>query len=212
MRTPVLNVFRPFLWLLARLYWRVRFEGVEHIPAGGPLVIAPNHLTYADPVLVCIPIRLPVHFMAWDALFEIPGLAWLIRRLRAFPVQLKRPDPRSTREAVRLLGAGAVVMIFPEAGRSLDGALQRFQPGAFRLACALKVPVLPVTILGGHEAWPPGRILPRPGRLTVVYHPVIEPPPAHDGRAAAQALSRRVRAAIAAPLPPGRRESAVDPQ
>jgi len=108
-RTPVLDVFRPFLWLLARLYWRVRFEGVEHIPPGGPLVIAPNHLTYADPVLLCLPIRMPVHFMAWDALFEIPGLAWLIRRLRAFPVQLKRPDPRSTREAVRLLGAGAVV-------------------------------------------------------------------------------------------------------
>ena len=52
MRTPVLDVFRPFVWLVARLYWRVRFEGVEHIPARGPFVIAPNHLTYADPVLV----------------------------------------------------------------------------------------------------------------------------------------------------------------
>ena len=212
MRTPVLDVFRPFLWLLGRLLWRVRFEGVEHIPPGGPLVIAPNHLTYADPVLVCLPIRFPVHFMAWDALFEIPGLAWLIRRLRAFPVQLKTADTRSTREAVRLLRSGAAVMIFPEAGRSPDGSLQRFRPGAFRLACALKIPVLPVTILGGHEAWPPGRILPRPGRLTIIYHPVVEPAATADARAAAQALSRRVRAAILAPLPPGRRESAVDPQ
>ena len=212
MRTPVLDVFRPFLWLLARFYWRVRFEGVEHIPPAGPLVIAPNHLTFADPVLVCIPIRFPVHFMAWDALFEIPGLAWLIRRLRAFPVQLKPTDTRSTREAVRLLRSGAAVMIFPEAGRSLDGSLQRFQPGAFRLACALNVPVLPVTILGGHAAWPPGRVLPRPGRLTIIYHPVVEPPTAPDARAAAQALLRVVRAAIAAPLPPGPSQSAVDPQ
>ena len=212
MRTPVLDVFRPFLWLLARLLWRVRFEGVEHIPPGGPLVIAPNHLTYADPVLVCLRIPFPVHFMAWDALFEIPGLAWLIRRLRAFPVQLKRADTRSTREAVRLLRSGAAVMIFPEAGRSPDGSLQRFRPGAFRLACALKIPVLPVTILGGHEAWPPGRILPRPGRLTIIYHPVVEPPATADAREAAQALSRRVRVAILASLPPGRRESAVDPQ
>ena len=212
MRTPVLDVFRPFLWLLARFYWRVRFEGVEHIPPGGPLVIAPNHLTFADPVLVCIPIRFPVHFMAWDALFEIPGLAWLIRRLRAFPVQLKTTDARSTREAVRILGSGAAVMIFPEAGRSLDGSLQRFQPGAFRLACALNVPVLPVTILGGHAAWPPGRVLPRPGRLTIIYHPVVEPPTAPDARTAAQALLRLVRAAIAAPLPPGPSQSAVDLQ
>src|SRR5207245_11151490 len=135
--------------------------------------------------------------------------AWLSRRLRAFPVQLKRPDPRSTREAVRLLGAGAVVMIFPEAGRSLDGSLQRFQSGAFRLACALKVPVLPVTILGGHEAWPPGRILPRPARLTVHYHPVIEPLPPHDARPAPQALWRRARAAIAPPRRRGRRAPAA---
>ena len=103
-------------------------------------------------------------------------------------------------------------MIFPEAGRSPDGSLQRFRPGAFRLACALKIPVLPVTILGGHEAWPPGRILPRPGRLTIIYHPVVEPPATADPREAAQTLSRRVRVAILASLPPGRRESAVDPQ
>ena len=48
-------------------------------------------------------------------------------------------------------------MIFPEAGRSLDGRVQRFRAGAFRLACSLGVPVMPVTIVGGHECWPPGR-------------------------------------------------------
>ena len=69
---------------------------------------------------------------------------------------------------MRLLDDGHAVMIFPEASRSPDGKLQRFKLGAFRLACARSVPVLPVTILGGHEAWPPGRVLPRPGRLTIV--------------------------------------------
>ena len=186
--------------LLARLLWRVRFEGLEHLPADGPLIIAPNHQTYADPVLVCIPIRFPVHFMAWDALFEVPGLAWLIRRLRAFPVQLDSADPRSTREAVRLLQAGRAVMIFPEAGRSPDGRLQRFRPGAFRLACSLGVPVLPVTIDGGHESWPPGRLLPRRGRLTIVYHAVIRPPEKPDARAAALALSSLTIDAIASRL------------
>lgn len=201
MRTPVLDAVRPFLRLGARLYWRIRLEGVEHIPADGPLIIAPNHVTFADPVLICIPIHLPVHFMAWDALFAVPGLAWLIRRLRAFPVQLESADPRSTREAVRLLQSGSTVMIFPEAGRSPDGRLQRFRPGAFRLACSLKVPVLPVTILGGHDSWPPGRVLPRPGRLSIIYHPVISPPEEPDARAAARVLAAQVRAAIASRLP-----------
>ena len=201
MGTPVLNAVRPFLHLGARVYWRIRFEGTEHIPTDGPLIIAPNHVTYADPVLVCIPIRFAVHFMAWDALFRIPGFSWLIRRLRAFPVQIDSADPRSTREAVRLLQSGQAVMIFPEGGRTPDGRLQRFRPGAFRLACSLKVPVLPVTIVGGHASWPPGRMLPRPGRLRIIYQPIVPPPHEADSRAAARMLAREVRDAIAASLP-----------
>jgi len=200
-RTPVLNTLRPFVRIGARLYWRIRLEGTQHIPADGPLIIAPNHVTYADPVLVWLPIRLRVHFMAWDALFDVPVLSWLIRRLRAFPVQLESADPRSTREAVRLLQAGHSVMIFPEAARSPDGRLQRFRPGAFRLASSLQVPVLPVTILGGHDSWPPGRVLPRPGQLSIVYHPVISPPRETDVRVAARVLGRQVRDAIASRLP-----------
>jgi 1-acyl-sn-glycerol-3-phosphate acyltransferase len=200
-RTPVLDTLRPFVRLGARLYWRIRLEGTQHIPTDGPLIIAPNHVTYADPVLVWLPIRLRVHFMAWDALFDVPVLSWLIRRLRAFPVQLGSADPRSTREAVRLLQAGHSVMIFPEAARSPDGRLQRFRPGAFRLASSLQVPMLPVTILGGHDSWPPGRVLPRPRQLSIVYHPVILPPKEPDARVAARVLARKVRDAIASRLP-----------
>lgn len=204
MRTPVLDVVRPAVWLGARLYFGIRFEGIHHIPRQGPLLITPNHVTFADPPLVSIPIRRPVHYMAWDKLFDIHGLAWLIRRLRAFPVDIESADPKATRAAVRLLDQGHVVMIFPEAGRSLDGRLQRFKLGAFRLACARGVPVLPVTILGGHESWPPGRVLPRPGRLTVVYHrPVAPPADAGDLRHAARVLADQVREAVASRLPEG---------
>jgi 1-acyl-sn-glycerol-3-phosphate acyltransferase len=200
-RTPVLDVFRPLIWLSARAYFRIRFEGVGNIPIQGPLLVTPNHVTFADPPLVSIPIRRAVHYMAWDRLFRIRGLSWLIRRLRAFPVDIESADPRATRAAVRLLEAGQVVMIFPEAGRSPDGRLQRFRLGAFRLACAKAVPVLPVTILGGHESWPPGRVLPRPGRLTIIYHRVIAPPSdAGDLRHAARELADRVRAAVASRL------------
>lgn len=208
MRTPVLDALRPFVRLGARLYWRIRLEGVQNIPSEGPLIIAPNHVTYADPVVVWIPVRLIVHFMAWDALFDVPGFSWLIRRLRAFPVQLESADPRAIRETVRLLRAKRAVMIFPEGGRTTDGRLQRFHQGAFRLACSLNVPVLPVTILGGHDAWPLGQALPRPGRLSIVYHPVIAPPDATDSRAAARSLARQVRDAIASRLPPAQQPAA----
>jgi len=200
--TPVLDVVRPAVWLSARLYFGIRFEGVANIPKHGPLLITPNHVTFADPPLVSIPIRRPVHYMAWDRLFDIRGLSWLIRRLRAFPVDIESADPKATRAAVRLLDAGQIVMIFPEAGRSLDGRLQRFKLGAFRLACARGVPVLPVTILGGHECWPPGRVLPRPGRLTIIYHPAVAPPAdSGDLRHAARQLANSVREAVASRLP-----------
>lgn len=201
MATPLLNVLRPAVRLGARAYFGVRFEGVQHIPATGPLIIVANHVTYADPVLVSIPVRRPVHYMAWNALFSVPGLAWLIRRLRAFPVEIESADPKATREALRLLRAGEAVMIFPEGGRSPDGRLQRFKPGAFRLACSLGIPMLPVTIVGGHESWPPGRILPRPGRLTITYHSPITPPASPDVKEAARTLAPAVHSVVASALP-----------
>ena len=201
MGTPVLDVLRPAIWLGARAYFGVRFHGTGHIPSSGPLIIVPNHVTYADPVLVSIPVRRRVYYMAWNALFGVPGLAWLIRRLHAFPVEIESADPKATREAVRLLQGGEAVMIFPEGGRSPDGRLQRFKPGAFRLACLLGAPLLPVTIAGGHELWPPGKLLPRPGRLTITYHPLITPPAPADVKAAARSLAPRVHRMVASALP-----------
>ncbi|MBI4637466.1 MAG: 1-acyl-sn-glycerol-3-phosphate acyltransferase [Candidatus Rokubacteria bacterium] len=196
MRTPILDLLRPGLYAVSRAYFGLELHGVEHIPVEGPVIITPNHQTFADPPLVSIPVRRPVHYMAWSRLFDVPGLGWSIRRLRAFPVQIESSDPRATREAVRLLGAGQAVMIFPEGERSADGRVARFKPGAFRLAVSLGVPVLPVTIAGGHECWPPGRLLPRPGRITITYHPLAPPDPALEPREAARQLAMRARGAI----------------
>jgi 1-acyl-sn-glycerol-3-phosphate acyltransferase len=196
MRTPFLDVCRPGVHAAARFYFGLRLAGTEHIPADGPVVIVPNHQTFADPVLVTIPIRRPIYYMAWSRLFEIRGLNWAIRRLRAFPVQLESSDPKAAREAVRLLQAGEAVLIFPEGARSLDGHVGRFKPGAFRLAASLGVPILPVTITGGHASWPPGRPLPRRGRMTVTYHPLVHPDKVAAARDAARQLAERTRAAI----------------
>jgi 1-acyl-sn-glycerol-3-phosphate acyltransferase len=196
----VLDVFRPAVYLACRAYFGLRLRGVEHIPLEGPLLITPNHQTYADPALVTIPVRRPVYYMAWGALFRVPVLSSLIRRLRAFPVDLNSADPLAVREAVRLLRAGEALMIFPEGKRSPDGSLLQFKPGAFRLAVRWAVDVLPVTIAGGSESWPPRRAFPRPGRITITYHPVLRGDPARSPKAAARDLADRARAAIAGAL------------
>ena len=200
MRTPLLDLARPGFTRLCRAYFGLELNGIANIPPSGPLIITPNHQTYADPALVTIPVRRRVYYMAWDRLFEIPVFSWLIRRLRAFPVSIDSTNPSSMREALRLLNAGHVLMIFPEGERTLDGKVERFKLGAFRLAATRKVPVLPVTIAGGHESWPPGRWLPRRGRISITYHPPLEPDPRLEPRQAASALAQRARAIIAGAL------------
>jgi len=203
-RTPILDLFRPGILALSRYYFGLRLVGVQHIPQMGPLVITPNHQTYADPVLVTIPVHRPIHYMAWSRLFTVPGLGSFIRLLRAFPVQIEGADPRAARAAARLLQAEEAVMIFPEGGRSVDGTVGRFKSGAFRLAVAHRASVLPVTIDGGFESWPPGRVWPRRERVTITYHEPLRPDPSLSPREAARDLADRTRAAILAALPASR--------
>ena len=202
-RTPVLDVFRPALRGAARLWFGLELRGVDNIPVDGPLIITPNHQTYADPPLVTIPVRRPVYYMAWDKLFSVPVFGRLIRTLRAFPVDIYSNDPKAVREARRLVQEGAAVMIFPEGGRSFDGTLGHFKLGAFRLAVTLGARVLPVTISGGFEAWPPQRALPRRGRMTITYHPPLSAQAGAEPRAAARDLAARARAVIATALADG---------
>jgi 1-acyl-sn-glycerol-3-phosphate acyltransferase len=202
-RTPVIDLLRPLVFGVSRLVFRLELCGTQHIPPHGPLVVVPNHQTYADPVLVTIPFRRRVYYMAWQRLFRIPVLGRLIWLLHAFPVDIDARDSRAVREARRLLvEEDAAVMIFPEGGRSRDGTLGRFHMGAFRLAASLGVPVLPVTITGAHEAWPPGQTLPRRGRVTITYHPPLSVDATSTPRAAATELAERVRAAIGSALTP----------
>jgi 1-acyl-sn-glycerol-3-phosphate acyltransferase len=92
-------------------------------------------------------------------------------------------------------------MIFPEGERSTDGLLGRFKPGAFRLAVSQGVPVLPVTIVGGDRAWPPGRMLPRPRPITITYHPVLHADSGLEPRDAARDLAARTLATIVSAMP-----------
>ncbi len=211
MRTPVLDVFRPGFHRLCRLYFGLELRGTQHIPSEGPVVIAPNHQTFADPPLVTIPVRRRVYYMAWDRLFDIPLFGRFIRLLRAFPVDIEGRDARATREAIRLLRAGHALMIFPEGERTTTGQVGPFKVGAFRLALSAGAPVLPVTIAGARDAWPPGRIFPRPGRVTITYHPLVRAEARLPRRDAARELADRVREIVMTTLGaprPGRRDSA----
>jgi len=172
--TFVITVLRPFAWWLCRALFRIEFSGVDNIPAEGPCIITPNHVTYADPIWITIPIKRRIYYMAWDKPFEIPVLGTVMRFFGAFPVNLDAVDGSAQREAKEVLRQQRALVIFPEGGRTRTGKLMPFKMGAFRFALSHGVPIVPVTIKGADRVWPVGRFLPRPGRIAVTYHSPID--------------------------------------
>ena len=170
----VIAALTPMVWWFCRLAFKIEFRGVENIPLEGSCIIAPNHVTYADPIWITIPIPRRIYYMAWNKPFRIPVLGFLMRTFGAFPVNLETTNISAQREAIKHVKLGRALVIFPEGGRNRTGKIEPFKMGAFRLALTYGVPIVPVTIEGAHEIWPVGKWFPRPGRLTITYYPPVE--------------------------------------
>ena len=149
------------------------------MPAEGPAVVAANHPSYLDPVLLSLQVRRPIRFMAWDALFRVPLLGGLIRTFGAFPVDTRPGKGREAYERAKaLVLAGEVVGLFPEGHRSRTGWMEpRLREGAARLSWETGALLVPATIAGAYRAWPHYQALPRPARIRVRYHQPIDPAP-----------------------------------
>jgi len=202
------KLFRGLLMGTMRVLFRIEHHGLGNIPANGPLVIAPNHVTYFDPFWVGVPMRRAVCFMAWDKIFTIPVAGRILRWLGAFPVSLVNPESSAYKTALRVLKGGKALMVFPEGGRSADGRLQPFKEGAARLALKTGATVLPVAIHGGENVWSPKMWFPRPRKVRVEYLrpvscPRFEPGSKEEFEGAAATLTSEIRVAIASRLKQG---------
>jgi 1-acyl-sn-glycerol-3-phosphate acyltransferase len=171
-----IEICRPIIGVVSRLFWRVRWQHTEHIPASGGIIIVANHQTYIDPFWVGVPVRRPIRFLAWDAAFSWPVVGYFLKRFGAWPLQLEGSDPAPIRRSLQWIGEGGAVMLFPEGGRgNPDGTMKKCKAGAVRMALEAGVPILPVTIRGGERVWPSTFRLPRIGQsIEIIYHPIIQ--------------------------------------
>ena len=207
MQRIVIEFFlRPLSRLISRLYFRFEVFGLENVPATGSVILAPNHVSYADPIWAAVAVERRVNFMTWERVFRIPVAGWLLRFLGAFPVKLDRFDRGALDSARTVLESGKVLMMFPEGRRTVDGFLQPFKPGVSRLALTTGTKIVPITINGGYEAWPPHRLLPRSRKVTITYHPPItvkamDPKtPPYEVRDASRGLSLKLYSEVASSL------------
>ncbi len=167
----MLAVARLIGWWVLRTLFSVEYHGVVNVPLEGPVIIAGNHPSYLDPLLVGLPVKRTMRFMAWDALFHVPLLGFVIRKLGAFPVDLRKGKGEAAYfEARRILNEGDVLGIFPEGQRSETGPMGELRTGAARLAIETGAPIVPVTIGGAYRAWPKWKLLPKPAKIIVRFH------------------------------------------
>jgi 1-acyl-sn-glycerol-3-phosphate acyltransferase len=186
--------YRAGVWTvgaLTHVALRIRFHGLANVPRSGGAILAPNHISVLDPIVIALgPVRIDrtVRFLAAAEFFEANRLlvAWGLKRVRQIPVRRGKADWGALEEIADVVRAGALAGMFPE-GQMGDGSgLQKGQRGLARIALTAGAPIVPVGIWGTHVRWPrEGVRWARPLRpsVNVVYGPPIEAiGDAHDRR------------------------------
>lgn len=147
----------------------------HNVPASGGAVLACNHQSFLDPMVVGSGLQRQVSYMARDSLFRNFAFGWLIHSVNAFPVKRNAADVGAIKEALRRLKQGRLVLLFGEGTRTRDGRIAPLESGIVMLARRAQVPVIPVTIDGAFEAWPRHHKLCQLGTIGVIYGQSMSP-------------------------------------
>lgn len=198
----------PYYWvgyhltkILGRIFFRLRVIHRERMLNHGPVILAANHQSFADPPLVGSVSDRAVYFLARRSLLKGWFMGWILPKLNVIPVDSETGRDRTALKAlIRILRAGQGTVIFPEGQRTPDGKLQPAQPGLGLVIAKTLAPVVPMRIFGAYDAWPIHEKWPRPGRITIVVgEPIFftQGDVAAGGKEVYQQLSQRVMDAIA---------------
>src|SRR5580765_1177150 len=196
-------LYRLFMWGARGGVWisgvRVEPVGLDRFDTSRSYIFMTNHVSNLDP-----PIQVPLiprrtSVMVKKELFKFPILGRAMRMGSLVPVDRGNRDAgiEAVRSARAVVEQGLNMTIYVEGKRSFDGKLLPFKKGPFYLAVECAVPVIPVTIVGTHYTMPKARFAIKPGLVTVIFHPPIEPKDFGDR----DALMEKVRAAIDSGLP-----------
>lgn len=143
-----MNAFVRYVTMgVYKLFYNFRIEGTENIPQDRALVMASNHRSYADPVILTMPMKKPVTYMAKEELFKNKLFGWFITKLGAFPVKRGAGDLQVIDDAVGILESGRHLVIFPEGTRSKDGKVGKGKTGVALIAARSGADVLPCGII-----------------------------------------------------------------
>ena len=200
-------ITETILWILGRLLgfsYRVlaglRSTGQENLPSTYPFIMCPNHLSYADPLMLAMVLPLRVFrrlfFVGYSEYFEGWFGSRMGRIVRNIPIDQNRQLEKAMQAAAEGLRRDMVLVIFPEGGRSIDGDLKEFRKGAGILAQHLGAPIVPVGLWGTYEMWKRGGKL-RRHPVGVAIGEAVQPADSADPDALMATLKERVARLVA---------------
>ncbi|MEA1965482.1 MAG: lysophospholipid acyltransferase family protein [Candidatus Aerophobetes bacterium] len=166
------SLWYSLLWKLAfiifKAFFGIKIQGEENIPSVGGVILASNHLSYLDPIVIALLTRRKINFMAKEELFKNSLFSFLIGSLGAFPLKRGGFDGAAYKKALYILREGKVLVLFPEGTRrQKKGEISSLQKGAARIALSAGVPLVPIAIQGTDKVLPRGKKMVRRAKINV---------------------------------------------
>ena len=145
-------LMRFITWVLVNTLYRVRVDGMQHLPEEGPALLVCNHVSFMDALLLMANLRRPARFVMYYRIFNVPLLRFVFRTAKAIPIAGHKENPAVLQQAYDAIDAalaeGELVCIFPEGGLTADGEIAPFRPGLEKILARRPVPVVPLALRG----------------------------------------------------------------
>lgn len=143
-------LLRFVAWVFSHFVYRFKVTGEDNIPTQGAAILACNHVSFVDAVLLLAASPRPIRFIMDHRIFKVPVLGWLFKLAKAIPIAPRHEDPAAYdaafAAAAQVLKEGDLLAIFPEGGITRDGELQEFKGGIMKILALESVPVIPMAL------------------------------------------------------------------
>uniref|UniRef100_A0A7C3MJ06 1-acyl-sn-glycerol-3-phosphate acyltransferase n=1 Tax=Dictyoglomus thermophilum TaxID=14 RepID=A0A7C3MJ06_DICTH len=167
-------VYKSIAVVLRRLlkwFYNLKVYGIENIPLEGPVIIAPNHRSSLDVLVIATTLPRPIKALGKIERFEYPIFGRFARYLGGIPVKRENIDLSAVKDGLEAIREGEVLLIFPEGTRlRRDNGDVKIKRGIGYFAAKTKAPVIPTAIIGADNIWPPEKKFPHlSGKIKVIY-------------------------------------------
>ena len=168
----IYSILRTLAFILLKILFRLEVVGIDFIPKQGAFIIASNHLSNIDPVILGAVSPRKLNFLAKEELFRVICLSWLLPRIGVLPLKRGRPDIFALKTGLRRLKQKSPLVVFPEGTRRIEE--KKIRAGVGFLVLKSQAPVVPARIYNSDRVLAPGQVIPNLKRIKVVFgKPII---------------------------------------